>query len=231
MARSRHVTREARNRERISTLNDLWLEWVKANVGFDLDLTLVDTRRAMEAAAAGINHALGVHIDLQSFVSHTGPPVRQQLSEWVPERQLDDAVTVFRSTFLGPGADLLAPTPAAHEALALARSTGRQAVVITSRLPHVAERMLSACRLRPDVLIGGLTGLEKTAAMRETRIACYIGDHPLDMIGAKAAGVRGIGLLTGFHSEAELREAGAETILSDLTEFSRDLINCNLHAG
>lgn len=194
------------------------------NIGFDLDLTLVDTRRSMEAAAARVNDILGVCIDQRAFVSSIGLPIRQQLSEWVPEQQLDEAVAEFRATFTGSGADLLTPTPAAHEALALARSVGRQAVVITSRLPRIAEQMLAACRLRPDVLIGGLTGLEKAAAMRETQIACYTGDHPLDMMGARAAGVCGIGVLTGFHSETDLRGAGAAVVLADLTKLDQDLI-------
>jgi phosphoglycolate phosphatase len=104
-------------------------------------------------------------------------------------------------------------------------------VVITSRLPHVAERMLEACQLQPDVIIGGLTGLEKAAAMRETQLGCYVGDHPLDMIGARAAEVRGIGVLTGFHSGAELRDAGAVTVLADLTEFKENVIDHGGHTG
>jgi hypothetical protein len=69
-----------------------------ANVGFDLDLTLIDTRRATEAAAARINDTLGVSIDLGAFVGSIGLPIRQQLSQWVPERQLDEAVAEFRAT-------------------------------------------------------------------------------------------------------------------------------------
>lgn len=201
------------------------------SVGFDLDLTLIDTRRATEAAAARINDLFGVCIDGHVLVSRIGLPIRPQLAEWVPERQLDDAIAEFRATFTGPGAKNLVPTAAAHDALALAKSAGRRSVVITSRLQHVAERMLEACQLRPDVIIGGLTGLEKAAAMRGTQLGCYVGDHPLDMIGARAAEVRGIGVLTGFHSGAELREAGAVTVLADLTEFSEDVIGHGGHAG
>jgi phosphoglycolate phosphatase len=54
------------------------------NIGFDLDLTLVDTRRATEAAAARINEVLSVSIDLQDFVSSIGLPLRQQLARWAP---------------------------------------------------------------------------------------------------------------------------------------------------
>lgn len=193
------------------------------NAGFDLDLTLIDTRRATAVAAARINDRFGTRIDRHAFVSRTGLPVRSQLAQWVPERHLDDATEEFRATFLGSGAAHLVPAAAAHDALALAKAAGRQAVVITSRLPHVAERMLNACRLRPDVIIGGLTGLEKAPAMRETGLACYVGDHPLDMAGARAAGVRGIGVLTGFHTAAELREAGAAAVLRDLTEFNQNM--------
>jgi len=54
------------------------------NIGFDLDLTLVDTKRATEAAAARINEVLSVSIDLQDFVSSIGLPLRQQLARWAP---------------------------------------------------------------------------------------------------------------------------------------------------
>jgi phosphoglycolate phosphatase len=131
-------------------------------------------------------------------------------------------VSQFRATFLGPGANLISTTPGAHDALALVRSLGGRAAVITSRLPHIAERMLTACNLTADILFGGLTGLEKTSAMRETRISCYVGDHPLDMVGAQAADVYGIGVLTGFHNETILRQAGASLVLADLASFGRD---------
>ena len=67
------------------------MSWA-ANVGFDLDLTLVDTRRATRAAAARINEVLGVCIDLDFFAASTGLPIREQLARWVPEPHLDDAV-------------------------------------------------------------------------------------------------------------------------------------------
>jgi phosphoglycolate phosphatase len=39
-----------------------------------------------------------------------------------------------------------------------------------------------------------------------------IGDTKYDINGAKAAGVRSIGVLYGYGTEAELREAGADHI-------------------
>jgi phosphoglycolate phosphatase len=39
-----------------------------------------------------------------------------------------------------------------------------------------------------------------------------IGDRKFDVIGAKNHGIRSIGVLWGYGSEQELREAGAESI-------------------
>src|SRR5689334_19533613 len=42
----------------------------------------------------------------------------------------------------------------------------------------------------------------------------YIGDHPLDIEGAHAAGIPGIGVSTGAHTQTQLLAAGA-TWVSD----------------
>ena len=48
-----------------------------------------------------------------------------------------------------------------------------------------------------------------------------IGDTPLDIECAKAGGVRALGVATGSHSLDELREAGADQVLADLSETDR----------
>ena len=50
-------------------------------------------------------------------------------------------------------------------------------------------------------------------------VTCYLGDHPLDMQGAKAAKVMAIGVLSGTHNRAELTSAGADLVVNDLCEF------------
>ncbi len=49
---------------------------------------------------------------------------------------------------------------------------------------------------------------------------CAVGDEPVDMIGAKTAGARTIGLPQGFFSEEELRTAGADIIIQSLSQLS-----------
>ncbi len=188
-------------------------------IGFDLDLTLIDTREATAHALRTVNKELGERIDVDAFVSRLGPPIRGELRQWVPEARLDAAVAAFRATFTGTGLRYLRPCPGATDILqALSRAGGRS-IVITSRRPFVARAALEATGLRAAMLVGGLTGIEKAPAMIGNGVAAYVGDHALDMLGAAAAGIPGIGVLTGAHDEAELRTAGACLVVSTLTDL------------
>ena len=54
--------------------------------------------------------------------------------------------------------------------------------------------------------------------------AVMIGDTSFDMAMARAAGVRAIGVAWGYHTDAELREAGAEAVATDTAEL-KDLLD------
>jgi phosphoglycolate phosphatase len=186
-------------------------------IGVDLDLTLIDTREATAFALRRVNTKLGACIDVDAFVRRLGPPIRQELASWIPEEQIEEAVTVFRTSFTTEdGLDRLQPLPGAVELLRRVRDSGSRVVVITSRIPRVAKACLAACSLDVVAVIGGVSGEEKSPAMREHGVGLYIGDHPLDMLGAVHAGVPAIGVTTGNNNEAELREAGATIVVDGL---------------
>ena len=42
----------------------------------------------------------------------------------------------------------------------------------------------------------------------------YVGDSDVDIITAKNAGIKSVGVLWGFRGESELRKAGADYIVS-----------------
>lgn len=67
--------------------------------------------------------------------------------------------------------------------------------------------------------------LQKTFAILgvDNSEAVMIGDHPMDIIAARQAGCRSIGVLTGNTDAQSLREAGAERILADASEILRTL--------
>jgi len=59
----------------------------------------------------------------------------------------------------------------------------------------------------------------KAEALVEYGAAVYVGDHVGDVLGARAAGALSVAVATGPYSPAELRAAGADVVLGDLTEF------------
>src|SRR6185437_13871255 len=69
-------------------------------VGFDLDMTLVDTSAAMMVAVRAVNRELGVAVDVDACVRAMGAPQRQQFSEAVPAEKLDAAMSVLARAFL-----------------------------------------------------------------------------------------------------------------------------------
>jgi phosphoglycolate phosphatase len=68
-------------------------------------------------------------------------------------------------------------------------------------------------------LLGCYWSRKKAVAMEQEGIALYVGDHPLDMAGAKAAGVHAVGVTTGSHTASQLYEAGAVAVYPSLTDL------------
>ena len=111
--------------------------------------------------------------------------------------------------------------------------------VLTGNIRPVAEVKLAAVGLRDglDLCIGAYgddhedrTQLVHVARRRAAGVhgqtatdfsgtsTVIVGDTPLDVSAALAAGARVVGVATGVYSEGELREAGALTVLPDLTD-------------
>jgi phosphoglycolate phosphatase len=104
--------------------------------------------------------------------------------------------------------------------------------VCTSKRADFAEKILELFDLRDCFLFvsGGDTGIQKEDQLRrlvqETvidRTAVMIGDRAVDILAARANGLSSVGVLWGYGSMNELREAGPEKIL-ELPEQLADLV-------
>jgi phosphoglycolate phosphatase-like HAD superfamily hydrolase len=189
-------------------------------VGFDLDLTLLDMRSATALALTSMNRTLSTNVDVPSVIHDLGAPFRTQLGRWIEEDSLDVALRTFAAAFLSEGMPLVKPLPGAREILEAVRRRGGRSVVITGRRTRIAKACLRHCDLTVDTVVGGLVGEAKSPAMREHRVDVYVGDHRVDMQGAREAGVTGVGVLGGTHTAAELTKAGATAVLNSLSELS-----------
>jgi phosphoglycolate phosphatase len=188
-------------------------------VGFDLDMTLIDSRPGIHAALTALTAQTGVHVDAGLAVTRLGPPLRAELGQWFPAGDVEAAVTRYRALYPDFAIGPTVPTPGAVEALAAVRALGLRVVVVTSKLGSLAELHLAHLAMPVDVVAGDLFAEGKAAALVEQHALCYVGDHIADMIAARAAGIPGIGVATGPCDPGELRDAGAAYVLKDLTSF------------
>jgi phosphoglycolate phosphatase len=188
-------------------------------VGFDLDMTLVDSRPGIAATYRALSVHTGVHVDADLAVTRLGPPLRQELRQWFPPADVERAVTLYRSLYPRYAIAPSRPTPGAREALAAVRALGFRVVVVTSKIGPLAALHLEHLGLAADELAGDRFAEGKATALREYGAWWFVGDHVGDMVAATTAGIPGIGVATGPCSAAELEAAGAAHVLEDLTAF------------
>jgi phosphoglycolate phosphatase len=123
------------------------------------------------------------------------------------------------------------------------RDGGRRVVqsVLTGNMRPLAEAKLRALGLAPalDLAVGAygddherraeLVPVARHAAARAYQAefagtaTVLVGDTPLDVAAALAAGARAVGVATGDTGAAELAAAGAHAVLPDLTDTGRVL--------
>jgi phosphoglycolate phosphatase len=60
-------------------------------VGFDLDMTLVDSRPGIRASFEALSAETGVDIDVDMILSRLGPKLESELARWFPP----DLVAVY----------------------------------------------------------------------------------------------------------------------------------------
>ncbi|MEP6667104.1 MAG: HAD hydrolase-like protein, partial [Nocardioidaceae bacterium] len=188
-------------------------------VGFDLDMTLLDTRPGIKRVWEELSASSGVDIDSDLAVSRLGPPLHEEVARWVPVDRVPEFVERYRELYPDhaiAGSGLL---PGVCEALAAVRRSSGRSVVVTAKHEAHARRHLEHLELDVDAVTGGLWGEGKGQALREHGAHIYVGDHVHDVAGARAAGATSVAVATGPCSVEELTEAGADVVLTDLREF------------
>jgi len=188
-------------------------------VGFDLDMTLLDTRPGIKATYDVLSAETGTYIDSELAVSRLGPPLAREIAQWFPAERVDAAVARYRELYAEHALPGTVPLPGAYEAVAAVRALGGRVLVITGKYEPNARLHLERAELSADVVVGDLWAETKGAALREHGAGVYVGDHLGDIHGARAAQAVAVGVATGPYGAAELTEAGADVVLADLTEF------------
>jgi len=190
-------------------------------VGFDLDLTLVDSHDRIISAYIRALRDLGVEVSSEDLTPHMGIPLTHTAALLAPAVDADALVLRYRHYYDEPDAPRTLAMAGAEEALRCVRAAGGSTVVVSAKFTPAVHNALHEAGLAElvDVVHGELFALDKATALIAEGASIYVGDHPGDMIAAHAANAYAVGLATGANDGAALLAAGADCILTDLDAF------------
>jgi phosphoglycolate phosphatase-like HAD superfamily hydrolase len=210
---------------------------------FDLDGTLVDLRAAyVRAHQRTAREVLSIELEEQRILElmSTGSPIRTHMA-LLDEGAADRLVEIFVMRYREEREGLVRPFPGVKRMLRDLRRRGLLLGVVTSKLREDASVELAASGL--GKYVGVLIAFEDTdehkpaaapqlAALRRLGVATGvgIGDLPSDVVSARAAGLRALGVGWGYGTPALLTAAGAEGVCGTAEELHDVLVEL-LDAG
>ena len=194
---------------------------------FDLDGTLTDPKPGITGSIQYALKKLDQPVPSQDELTWCiGPPLHASLKKLVGTDELADrALLLYRERFSEVGLFENALYQGIHDTLAAVAATTPRMFVATSKPAVYATRIVDHFGLKPyfERVFGSEldgTRVDKRDLLRyaldETKVdassAIMIGDRSHDVIGARTNGMTAIGVLYGYGSETELRDAGAHHI-------------------
>ncbi|MEZ5464260.1 MAG: HAD hydrolase-like protein [Lysobacteraceae bacterium] len=195
---------------------------------FDLDGTLIDSELGITRCVAHALQTLGESVpDTAAMRRWIGPPLRASFAPLLDDAdRVEQAVTLYLERFDDVGwrehrvydgiADVIGSLAARGHRLAVVTAKNEpHARRIVERLPF-GHHFQTVSGAGSDAAHADKRGLIAEAMRRLSLSAddcVMIGDRHMDIDGARAHGMRNVGVLWGFGGEAELREAGADALL------------------
>ncbi len=205
-----------------------------ATIFFDLDGTLTDPKpgitRSIQYALERLSLAVPSEDELTWCI---GPPLHASLQKLTGSAELaDQALLLYRERFSDVGLFENEAYGGITDTLSSLAATRRRMFVATSKPAVYATRIVEHFGLKPyfERVYGSEldgTRVDKRDLLRyvldEAKVdpssAIMIGDRSHDVIGARTNGMTAIGVLYGYGSEAELRDAGAHHICATHPEL------------
>jgi phosphoglycolate phosphatase len=195
---------------------------------FDLDGTLSDP---FEGIAASVAHALAREglpsADPASVAHWIGPPLDELLvgiTGVAPGPALDRLVAAYRERYAERGWAECRPYVGVADALRALRSEGIALGVCTSKREDFARQVLDLQRIDGlfEFVSGGDVGVPKSHQLGELlrdglidRSSVMVGDRAVDLVAARANGLRGVGVLWGYGDRDELEAQEPLAVLAE----------------
>ena len=192
----------------------------------DLDGTLTDSGPGIMNCAQLALEAYGIQAPREALRAFVGPPLRVSFARFgVPEAELDQAISLFRSRYQTVGKFENLPYPGIPALLEQLQEAGFPLYVATSKPEVTAKEILAHFHLDGYFLeICGAT-MDSSRENKADVIAyllqkaggphgvLMIGDTDYDVLGAAAHGIPTIGVSWGYGTANSMAAAGALAVV------------------
>ena len=203
---------------------------------FDLDGTITDSSLGITNSVRYALAKYGIEEpDRKKLYRFIGPPLAESFREFYefPEEQCQEAIRYYREYYRDKGIYENQVYDGLEEVLKKLKEVGKQLVVATSKPEVFAREIIRYFHL--DSYFSYVAGMEldggrgtkaevieyaiRSCGAEDRREVLMIGDRKHDVIGARQAGIDCVGVLYGFGSEEELKEAGAAGIAASVEDI------------
>ncbi|MCU1430629.1 MAG: haloacid dehalogenase [Actinomycetia bacterium] len=189
-------------------------------IGFDLDMTLVDSSVGIERSMQALARETGRFIDVPLVLSRLGSKLEAELGQWFPPDEVTDASQRYREIYFDECVNGTTAFAGASSTLDEVHARGGSVLVVTAKSAPLAQRCLEHVGLEYDALVGLVYGTEKTAALHAHGAHAYVGDTVTDVASALAAGATAVAVSTGPDRAEQLRAAGAHVVCASMVEVA-----------
>lgn len=211
---------------------------------FDLDGTLLDT---LEDLTDSVNYMLRHNnmpersIDeIRSFIGNGVPTlIRKSVTADTDNEQIEKCIKEMRAYYKEHSRVKTGPYDGIQELLQELKANNIKTAVVTNKLEAVAQDLCSDIFGDVFTCVIGDNGINKRKpapdnVFRTMKIlnsvndsTLYVGDSDVDMITAKNAGLKSVGVTWGFRDCDTLMESGAKYIINTPSELMNIIKNIN----
>ena len=204
---------------------------------FDLDGTLTDPGEGITNSVAYALKKYGIEVeDKTALNTFIGPPLHESFQKYYNFSILQsfDAVTKYREYYRDCGIFENRVYDGVIDMLASLKAAGKCVIMATSKPTVFARRIAEHYGFEKyfDIIVGSeLDGkrVDKAEVIEEAlkqagdpapEKCIMVGDRLHDIAGAKKNSLFSVGVLYGYGSEEELKDAGADVIVETVAELS-----------
>lgn len=203
---------------------------------FDLDGTLTDPFEGITNSVVYALKKFKIEVkDRRTLIPFIGPPLYESFEKFFGVNG-DEAVGYFREYFSTEGLYENKVYDGIEEVLKTLKKLGKKLIVATSKPEVFSVRILKRFSLFEyfDFVCGATLNQERVkkadvikyalecGGIKDKSQAVMVGDREHDILGAKQNGLKSVGVLYGYGSEAELSNAGADSLAAtpkDILKF------------